>query len=256
MKEPISIVIPAYNEESRIAPTLTRIHSYFRDKGSGFEIIVVDDGSSDNTALVVKDLSERLGEIRLIRLSDNAGKGGAIKSGVGSAGGALVLTCDADLSTPIEEVEKLSAFLQRGFDIAIGSRGLSESNLVVRQPWYREKMGKMFNNFVNFLVLKGIRDTQCGFKLFHGDIARRLFSRSLIRGFAHDVEILFLARKDGYKIAEVPVKWLNAPGSKVRLLRDPLKMFLELVRIRSYYITGKYQCKLGKNESVSFPDPN
>jgi len=256
MRESFSVIVPAYNEESRIIPTLKRIHEYFKEKGSDFEIIVVDDGSTDNTALVVNDLSGRLRNIHLVRLSDNAGKGGAIKRGIGSARGALVLTCDADLSTPVEEVEKLLSYLRRGFDIAIGSRGLSQSDIVVHQPWYRERMGKIFNGFVRVLVMKGIRDTQCGFKLFHGDVARRLFSKSLIPGFAHDVEILFLAVKEGYKIAEVPVKWLNSPSSRVRLLKDPLKMFLELIRIRGYHIMGKYHIRLDEDGAVSFHEPN
>ncbi len=148
--------------------------------------------------------------------------------------GDFLLTCDADQSTPIEELEKLLPFLHKGFDMVIGSRGLRESDIVVRQPWYRERMGKTFNMLVRALVIGGFKDTQCGFKLFRGDVAKRLFKKSLISGFSFDVEILFLAEKEGFRIKEVPVKWLNSPRSRVRIVRDSLKMFIELFKIRAY----------------------
>jgi len=240
MKSSVSVIVPAYNEESRILPTLERLCEYLKSHFREFEIIVVDDGSTDDTASVVKALSLELEGLKLIRYEKNMGKGHAVKKGVLSSGGALVLMCDADLSTPIEELEKLLTFLEGGFDIAIGSRGLRESDIIVRQPWYREGMGKIFNMFVRTLVFGGIKDTQCGFKLFRGDAARSLFANSLINGFSFDVEILFLARKAGYRIKEEPVKWLNSPNSKVRLITDPAKMFLELLKIRINWLTGRY----------------
>ena len=240
MKSSVSVVVPAYNEESRILPTLERLRQYLKGHFREFEIIVVDDGSADNTASVVKALSLELKELNLLRYEKNRGKGYAVRKGVLSSGGAMVLICDADLSAPIEELEKLQTFIEGGFDIAIGSRGLSESDIIVRQPWYREGMGKIFNMFVKTLVFGGIKDTQCGFKLFRGDVARSLFAKSLINGFSFDVEILFLAGKAGYRIKEEPVKWLNSPNSKVRLITDPARMFLELLKIRINWLTGKY----------------
>ncbi|HBR22201.1 MAG TPA: glycosyl transferase [Nitrospiraceae bacterium] len=240
MKDLLSVVIPAYNEELRISSTLERLCGYLRDNSWEFEVIVVDDGSSDSTVSIVENLSRKYGNIRLIQYSKNAGKGHAIRTGVLSSRGSLLLMCDADLSTPIEEIEKLTPFIRSGFDIAIGSRGLMESDLVVRQPWYREIMGKVFNVFVKIMVIRGLKDTQCGFKLFNGNVSRRLFGKTCIKGFSFDVEVLFLARQEGYKIKEVPIRWLNSPMSKVKITRDPLKMFLDLLKIRTYWLLGKY----------------
>jgi dolichyl-phosphate beta-glucosyltransferase len=240
MKDSISVIIPAYNEESRIQPTIERIHSYLSEKFRDFEIIVVDDGSTDKTVPVVENLGRGRGNIRLIHYPENSGKGYAVKTGVLASRSDFLLTCDADQSTPIEELEKLFPFMEKGFDVVIGSRGLSESDIVVRQPWYRERMGKTFNMLVRALVIGGFKDTQCGFKLFRGDAARRLFRKSLISGFSFDVEILFLAEKEGFRIKEVPVKWLNSPNSRVRIIRDSAKMFVELFKIRAYWLSGKY----------------
>ena len=240
MKDSISVIIPAYNEESRIKPTILRVHSYLKEKFGNFEVIVVDDGSTDGTASVINGLERGLDNIRLIHYPDNTGKGHAVKTGVISSRGDLLLICDADQSTPVEELEKLLPFLHRGFDVVIGSRGLRTSNIVVRQPWYREKMGKTFNILVRTLVVGGFKDTQCGFKLFRGDVARRLFGKSLISSFGFDVEILFLAEKEGFRVKEVPVKWLNSPHSRVRIVRDSLKMFMDLFKIQTNWRSGKY----------------
>jgi dolichyl-phosphate beta-glucosyltransferase len=236
----LSVVIPAYNEESRIPPTLEKLHRYLKDRYGDFEIIVVDDGSSDNTPSAVENLGQKLDGIRLVRYAENRGKGYAVRTGVLASRGTLVLMCDADLSTPIEEIEKLKRFIRDGFAVAIGSRGLKESDILERQPWYRENMGKMFNLFVRILVTGGIHDTQCGFKLFRGDIARELFSKSLIDGFSFDVESLFLAKESGYTIKEVPVRWINSPTSRVRIMSDPVKMFLELFQIKVNSLLGRY----------------
>lgn len=240
MDDFISIVIPAYNEDLRIQPTLEKVFAYCKDRFRDFEIIVVDDGSSDNTSSLVKNLGQHLENISLIHYSKNTGKGFAVRKGVLSARGDLLLISDADLSTPIEELEKLVPFIQTDYDIAIGSRGLRESEIVQRQPWYRETMGKIFNVFVRMLAVGGIRDTQCGFKLFRGDVARGLFSKARIEGFSFDVEILYLAKKAGYTIKEVPVRWINSPFSSVVLMSDPIKMFLELFKIRFNSLTGIY----------------
>lgn len=236
----LSVIIPAYNEESRLGPTLERLAAYLTAASRKFEIIVVDDGSSDNTSATVKKIGAVLSCIRLIHYDINRGKGYAIRTGVLSSLGDLILISDADLSTPIEEFEKLDLYLKKGFDIAIGSRGLDDSDIKVRQPWYRERMGKTFNAFVQLLIFSGIQDTQCGFKLFKGEVARNLFKRSHIDGFGFDVEILFSAKNAGYSIKEVPVIWLNSPLSRVRLVADPLSMFLDLIRIRLNWLSGKY----------------
>lgn len=248
----LSVVVPAYNEASRIGPTLERIAEYLQGAFGSYEIIVVDDGSTDETSAVVQDMEPRLSAIRLIRYTPNTGKGHAVRTGCLASKGNLLLISDADLSTPIEEIEKLLAFIDDGFDVAIGSRGLQQSDVVVRQSWHREKMGKMFNLLVRLLTIGGIRDTQCGFKLFKGEIARELFSHSLIDGFSFDVEILFLAKRAGCRIREVPVRWLNSPNSRVRLLRDPLSMFMELLKIRAYALAGRYE-KTPAGRSVTSP---
>lgn len=253
MNDFISVVIPAYNEESRIPPTLEKVHAYCKEKFREFEILVVDDGSLDKTVSVVKNIGMHLDHINLIHYPQNAGKGHAVRKGVLSSRGNLLLICDADLSTPIEELEKLVHFIHSDYDIAIGSRGLRDSCIVQRQPWYREGMGKTFNLFVRILAIGGIKDTQCGFKLFRGDVARAIFSKAGINGFSFDVEVLYLAKKAGHTIKEVPVRWINSPFSRVVLMGDPMKMFLELLIIRFNALTGKYN-KLGaKSERVVDP---
>ena len=235
MIKSISIVIPAFNEAKRICSTLRKIDTYFASKTQLFEIIVVDDGSTDNTADVVLTESQKSKSVRLLSNRSNKGKGFSVRRGVLNSTNNLILISDADLSTPIEEVEKLFLWLSRGYDIAIGSRGLKESEILERQPWYRQNMGRVFNLFVKMLVLGGINDTQCGFKLFPEEIAKKLFSVTKIDGFAFDVEVLFLARKSKYKIKEVPVRWINSPSSKVRIIQDSFLMFFDLVRIRSFH---------------------
>ncbi len=240
MSDSLSVVIPAYNEESRLPDTLRALSDYLRGNFKEYEIIVVDDGSSDGTSAVVGTMGRELHNLTLISYPSNAGKGHATRRGVSASKGDLVLTCDADMSTPIREYEKLLPFVRDDFDIAIGSRGLRDSDIAVRQPWYRERMGRMFNAFVRALVVGGIKDTQCGFKLFKGDIARSLFKGNIIDGFAFDVEILFLAKRKGYRIKEVPIRWLNSPNSRVKIISDSLKMFGELLRIRANWLCGRY----------------
>jgi len=240
MKETLSVVVPAYNEALRLPATLRQVHGYLSGASIDFEIIVVDDGSTDATAEAALKAASELRGVRLLRNERNRGKGHSVRKGVLSSTGGLVLVSDADLSTPIEEFEKLLPFVRNGFDMAIGSRGMRESELALRQPWYREKMGKAFNLFVRAITLRGIKDTQCGFKLMRGEAARRVFARCRLVGFSFDVETLFVARKMGYAIKEVPIRWLNSPASKVRLVSDPAKMFFDLFRIRCYQALGYY----------------
>jgi dolichyl-phosphate beta-glucosyltransferase len=237
----VSVIIPAYNEEQRIAPTLERVSGYLGNRGLDYEILVVDDGSTDGTPAVVRAWSGKEPALRLLTNGVNMGKGASVRNGILASAGEQCLISDADLSTPIEEMEKLRDALDEGCDVAIGSRGLREAVITLRQPWYREYMGKSFNLLVKLLLFRGIEDTQCGFKLFRADAARNIFSRCRMSGFSFDVEALFLAGKMGYRVREVPVRWKNSPASKVRIPRDPALMFLELVRIRLGWLFGLYR---------------
>lgn len=228
----ISIVIPAFNEEERLPLSLRKILDYFENRDETKEIIVVDDGSTDNTTAII---TKEFPNVNLIKLGKNSGKGAAIRKGMLSANGNFILFCDADLSTPIYEIDKLSAKLNNGFDIAIGSRALDPSLIKLHQPFYREFMGKTFNKIVQVLTFAGISDTQCGFKMFKKDIAHKLFAQSVIDGFSFDVEILYLAHKANYKIAEVPVEWYNDAKTKVNPVIDSTKMLLEIFKIRKLH---------------------
>lgn len=229
----ISIIIAAYNEEARLPASLNKIHGYLAARNIAAEIIVVDDGSGDGTAPATLALADSIPGLRLISYPVNRGKGYALRSGVLESRGQLVLLSDADLSTPIEELDSLMTFIaEDSFHVAIGSRALALSRIEESQPWWRQGMGKIFNRIVKLLVIDDFSDTQCGFKLFVGDTARRLFSEARIDRFAYDVEILALAKKNGYRIAEVPIKWINSPGSKVDPVKDSLQMFKDLFKIR------------------------
>mgnify|MGYP001558238767 CR=1 FL=1 len=242
-KDFISVIIPVFNEEKRILPAIRNVSGYLAKHFHGFEIIIVDDGSRDNTIAKVEPLMSNNGSLTLLKNKKNMGKGFSIRRGVLASSGDFILTTDADLSTPIEEIEKLFYWINNGFDIAIGSRGLKESEIAVRQPWHRETMGKIFNLIVKAIVIKGIKDTQCGFKLFKSKTAKEIFTKSVINGFSFDVEILFIATKLGGKIKEVPIRWLNSPHSSVKIARDPFIMFTDLFRIRLNYLKGIYRQK-------------
>ncbi len=224
----LSIVIPAFNEEDRLGPTIERIRQWCADNLDSFEILVVDDGSADRTVEVARAAGD---EIKVVELGANRGKGAAVRAGMLAASGERVLFSDADLATPIEEVLKLNAKLDAGYDIAIASRGLADADIQVRQHPMREAMGRTFNLLVRMVVLGGIKDTQCGFKLFSKQAAKDLFGRATIDGFAFDVEVLWLAKKN-YKIAEVPVVWRHIEESKVSPGIDAARMFLDLFRLR------------------------
>lgn len=231
-KEFLSVIIPAFNESGRIAPTIVRVNAYCAEKFAKHEIIVVDDGSNDGTCKVVSEAMKDIGSLTCQSYEKNRGKGYAIRFGVEASAGDLILISDADLSTPIEEIEKMLDLYDRGFDIAIGSRAMEESDIVVRQPWWRELMGKTFNLFVRLLFPVQFKDTQCGFKLFRGDAARTIFARASVDRFAYDVEILYLALKADLKVGDVPIRWLNSPGSKVSPIKDSLQMMKDLLKIK------------------------
>jgi dolichyl-phosphate beta-glucosyltransferase len=227
----LTIIVPAYNEAKRLGPTLDRILGWLDGRGITAEVLVVDDGSQDGTAELVAARAASDPRLVALRYPGNRGKGFAVGFGVERSRGELVLFTDADLSTPIEYFDKLERALQ-GADVAIASRALPESRIPKRQPFYREGMGRIFNLLVRSLVLGGIHDTQCGFKLFRGEIARDLFRRRRLDGFSFDVEILYLARRAGVRIVEVPVEWFNDEATRVDALRDSAKMFADLVTIR------------------------
>ena len=227
----LSVVIPSFNEEKRLGPSLDKILSYLRGQSYSWEIIVVDDGSGDRTAKLAEE-KLALTPHRVLKNIYNEGKGEAVRRGMLEARGEYVLFSDADLSTPIEEAEGLLDPLKNGCDVAIGSRALRQSRVVIHQNLIRESMGKIFNRIARFVSFKQIRDSQCGFKCFRREAAHDLFQAQKLKGFSFDAEILYLAQKRGYRIAEVPVTWRNSPHSRVHILKDSLRMFLDVSRIR------------------------
>ncbi|MCU0693323.1 MAG: glycosyltransferase family 2 protein [Polyangiaceae bacterium] len=227
----LSVVIPAFNEEARLEPTLRRVVQHLVQSGLDHEVIVVDDGSTDETAALTRRVAADCQVIRLIELGENRGKGAAVRAGVLAARGREILFSDADMATPIEELAKLRAALAAGNDIAIGSRAVRGADIRVRQHRARELMGRTFNLLVQILALRGIRDTQCGFKLFPQAVARDLFARATVDGFAFDVELLVLAKRR-YRVAEVPVAWSHVEESKVSPGADAARMLVDLVRLR------------------------
>lgn len=216
----------------RLPSTLGRILDYARaNQGCIEEIIVVDDGSRDDTSGVARRFATTGIPIRVIHYSENAGKGYAIRRGVLAAEAPLILLTDADLSTPIEELEKLRGALA-GHDIVIGSRAIDESLVKKPQAWHRQQMGRIFNRLVRRITRIPFRDTQCGFKLLERDAARRIFQMAIIDRFAFDVEMIVLASKFGLRIAEVPVLWFNSPDSRVHMIRDSTRMLKDVIRVR------------------------
>jgi len=226
------VVIPAYNEENRLPATIDRVLEFLAGGDRPYELVLVDDGSSDATHAVMKAAADGQGNIQVVALGTNRGKGRAVAAGVAASTGELVLFSDADLSTPIEEVAKLEAALRGGADVAVASRALKGSEIEIPQPGTRVLMGKVFNLLVQgMLLVPGIWDTQCGFKLFRGGAGRDLFAALETDGFAFDVEVLHRARRRGLRIAEVPVRWSHSAPTKVHW-RSPLQMFVDLLRIR------------------------
>jgi dolichyl-phosphate beta-glucosyltransferase len=236
----LSIVIPAYNEERRIRPSLERILAYLGAQSWPSEVLVVIDGSRDRTGDVVRAVPPGPVAVEVLDAAVNRGKGACVRRGMLAARGALRLFTDADLSTPIAELERLAQAIARGHDVAIGSRRMSESQVTVPQPWWRRLMGGAFIWCVQRLAVPGIHDTQCGFKLFTADAATRVFSRQRIEDFAFDVEVLWIAHRLGLRVAEVPVTWTDDPRSTVRPIADSLRMLSDLVRIRRADRQGLY----------------
>jgi len=235
----VSIIVPAYNEELRIKKTLESINNYFLDKRITRQIIVVDDGSSDNTAEAVAALKKEINGLTLISYQTNYGKGYAVKKGVEQSHGALILFTDADNSTPIEEFDKFHPLLLDN-QVVIGSRYISGSNIVVTQPKYRACLGRVGNKLIQFFLLDGVNDTQCGFKAFQHDAAKQIFNRMKVNRFGFDMEILSIARLLNFTISEVPVSWYNSPESRIRPIKDAFRTFTELIYIKLNLWGGRY----------------
>jgi len=240
-KRSISIIIPAYNEEKRLPGTLEKILEYLSAGAWDFaEVVVVDDGSRDGTAKVGEDWAERHPAVRVLRNPGNRGKGYSVRHGMLEARGEWRLFSDADLSSPIEELEKLWTAAAAGADVAFGSRALDRSLVGVHQPLFRETMGRVFNLLMRLVTGLPYRDTQCGFKLFSAAAAREVFSRQLLERFGFDVEVLYIARRLGLRAVEVPVRWNDVLGTKVGLLSG-LNAFADPLRVRWNGVRGRYR---------------
>jgi len=227
----LSVVVPCFDEESRLPPSLAAAIAYLEDCGRRYELILVDDGSGDGTPGLIREAERDHRTVRGVLLSLNRGKGRALAEGVAVSTGDRVLISDADFSAPIEELPKLEAAIAAGADVAIGSRAKRGAR-EVDQPVHRRLMGKGFNLAVQALLLPGLWDTQCGFKLFRGQVARDLFGRLRTDGFAYDVEVLYEARRSGWEVTEVPIRWMNSDSSRVQAVRHSRQMLVDVLRIR------------------------
>lgn len=237
----LAVIIPAYNEQERIGPTLDRMEEYLSGQEYSWRVVVVSDGSKDSTVSICQAKSKQNPNFSVVDNQINQGKGGVVRQGMLTIEAEFLLFSDADLAAPIEEIEKLWPAMDSGADIAIGSRPLKESRLEVRQPFYREMLGRAFNMAVQLMAVRGIKDTQCGFKLFRMGVARDVFSRSKIDGFGFDFEVLMIARDLGYRIDEIPIRWSHQEGSKVVLMRDGPRMLRELVKLRMLGKRGRME---------------
>jgi len=231
----LSVVIPAYNEEERILSTLERTNKYLSEQDYDYEVLVVDDGSKDKTVEIVNNFSKENPNVKLLKNPQNMGKGEAVKNGVLHSEGNIVLFSDADLSTPIEEIERLFKWLNQDYDIAIGSRNIHDPEIKVEAILKRKLVGRVFNAIVQFFTIRQFQDTQCGFKAFKKDVAKELFSRQKFTGFSFDVEILYMAVKMNYKIKEVAVNWKHCDSSKVSIIKDSIKMFSDITKIKKLH---------------------
>ena len=242
----IAVIIPAYNEEERIGPTLEAMIAYFSARPESWRLIVVNDGSRDRTLEVVQSVARDRAEITLIDSQPNRGKGHAVRTGMLAAQADLLLMSDADLATPIEELEKLRARISDKNPVVIGSRPLRDSNLEVRQPLWREIGGRAFNKFIQAVGVWGVADTQCGFKLFREKEAHDIFRRCKLNGWGFDFEAMMIARDLGLTITEVGVRWRHMEGSKFEPLKEAPKMLRELFRLRLMGRTARLKIPEGR----------
>lgn len=241
MSPTYSIILPAYNEAERLGPSLEKALAFVRERNWQVEILVVDDGSSDETAAIVRGFMQQAPEIRLIENPGNRGKGYSVRNGMLHARGEILLFSDADFSSPIHEADKLVQAIHEGADVAFGSRWLLAQTQTKRQSLLRQFVGRVYNRLMRITLGLPYRDTQCGFKAFTRRAAGVVFTRQQIERWGFDPEILFIARRFGLKMVEVPVEWANDDRSKVNPFSDGIKMFLELLTIRYYSLTGKYK---------------
>lgn len=228
----LSVIVPAYKEEARLGPSLDRIREYLAQRGGASEIIVVDDGSSDRTREVAMEHLVGFPNAKVLRNEPNAGKGYSVRRGMLAARGEYCLFSDADLSTPIDEFDKLEAAHQAGAAVAIGSRALADSRIEKHQPLTRELAGRAFNLFIRTFIMHGIRDTQCGFKSFIRETVLPVFGRQTIDRWGFDVEVLYIAKQLGFSVVEVPVRWINDEATKINAASDGFKMLGEALTAR------------------------
>jgi dolichyl-phosphate beta-glucosyltransferase len=235
-----SIILPAYNESARTAGTLDKILAHAAQRSWSVEVIVVNDGSSDNTAAIVREYASKHAVLRLLENPGNRGKGYSVRNGMLHARGDILLFSDADLSSPIEEADKLFAAIAQGADIAIGSRWVDRRLQIRRQPLHRRIFGRIFNLALRIILGLQYKDTQCGFKAFTRRSAQAVFPLQKIERWGFDPELLYLARKFGFTVSEVPVAWSHREGTRIHPLRDGIRMFGELLRVRWYALKGNY----------------
>ena len=248
-----SIVIPAYNESTRLGETLEKVLGYVRDQQWDAEVIVVNDGSRDNTAEIVREFAAKNPVLRLLENPGNRGKGYSVRNGMLNARGRVVLFSDADLSSPIEEAPKLFKALEDGADIAIGSRWLRAEMQTQRQPLHRQLFGRVFNLLLRLTLGLQFKDTQCGFKAFKQPAAKAIFPLQKIERWGFDPEILFLARKLGYKVEEIPVRWGHSGGARINPLVDGARMFQEMLHIRWNDLKGRYDGSAPISRAAKLP---
>jgi glycosyltransferase involved in cell wall biosynthesis len=235
-----SIVIPAYNESARIRTSIQKILAHIPSQGWNAEVLIVNDGSTDDTAQIVRSYATQNSALHLVENPGNRGKGYSVRNGMLHANGEVILFSDADLSSPIQEADKLFAAIRGGADVVMGSRWLRAELQTQRQPLYRQLFGRIFNLALRIILGLHYRDTQCGFKAFTRRAARQIFPLQHIERWGFDPEILYLARRFGFRIEEVPVRWAHREGTRINPLWDGLRMFVEILRIRWYSMTGKY----------------
>ena len=245
-----SIVIPAYNEGERIRKTIEKILAFTSERHWQAEILIVNDGSTDDTAEIVRSYAVRNPSLRLVENPGNRGKGYSVRNGMLHSNGDVVLFSDADLSSPIEESLKLFATLEAGADVAIGSRWVRTELQIQRQPLHRQLFGRLFNVALRLVLGLHFKDTQCGFKAFTRKAAHTIFPLQHIERWGFDPEVLFLARRFGFRIQEVAVRWAHREGTRINPLRDGIRMLGELLRVRWYSVTGKYDAKAASAAAI------
>lgn len=234
----LSLIIPAYNEESRLPETLNHVFEFINQQPYPVEVVVVENGSSDRTFEIAQDFAGTYPQLRLLR-NLKSGKGRAVRQGMLAAQGEHRFMCDVDLSMPVDEITRFLPPALEGYDIAIASRE-APGAVRIGEPYYRHFVGRIYNGLIRFLALPGLQDTQCGFKCFRNNVAEDLFPRQTLSGWSFDVEVLFIARLLGYKVVEVPIHWSYDPHSKISVVRDSFKMGIDLLTIRLNALRGVY----------------